>query len=155
MIGKLHFTPNDGYIMSYPDKKLIYRGKKGVKGSHKLLTVTNYVPLDITSLKKIQNPHSRIGDIFEFNIISRIEDNQIKKYAHMTSHNKYTPDSIVQTIIDKFITRAEFGEKKYGVTLDREDLSIEDYIQHALEEHMDAILYLQKVKTMLEQQRNG
>jgi hypothetical protein len=67
----------------------------------------------------------------------------------------YTPDSIVQTIIDKFITRAEMGEKKYGVTLDREDLSIEDYIQHALEEHMDAILYLQKVKTMLEQQKNG
>jgi hypothetical protein len=24
----------------------------------------------------------------------------------------YTPDSIVQTIIDKFIARAEFGEKK-------------------------------------------
>jgi hypothetical protein len=67
----------------------------------------------------------------------------------------YTPDSIVQTVIDKFITRAEMGKKKYGVTLDREDLSIEDYIQHALEEHMDAILYLQKVKTMLEQQKNG
>jgi hypothetical protein len=67
----------------------------------------------------------------------------------------YTPDSIVQTVIDKFVARAEMGKKKYGVTLDREDLSIEDYINHALEEHMDAILYLQKVKTMLEQQKNG
>ena len=67
----------------------------------------------------------------------------------------YTPDSIVQTIIDKFIARAEMGEKKYGVTLDREDLPIEDYINHALEEHMDAILYLQKVKIMLEQYKNG
>ena len=27
--------------------------------------------------------------------------------------------------------------------------SIEDFIEHALQEHMDAILYLQKVKTML------
>jgi hypothetical protein len=71
------------------------------------------------------------------------------------THNNYTPDSIVQTIVDKFITRAEFGEKKYGVTLDRDDLSIEDFINHALEEHMDAILYLQKVKSMLEQQKNG
>ena len=61
----------------------------------------------------------------------------------------------MQTVIDKFIVRAEMGKKKYGVTLDREDLSIEDYINHALEEHMDAILYLQKVKTMLEQQKNG
>jgi len=67
----------------------------------------------------------------------------------------YTPDSIVQTVIDKFITRAEMGKKKYGVSLDREDLSIEDYINHDLEEHMVAILYLQKVKTMLEQQKNG
>jgi hypothetical protein len=71
------------------------------------------------------------------------------------TYNNYTPDSIVQTIVDKFITRAEFGEKKYGVTLDRDDLSIEDFINHALEEHMDAILYLQKLKSMLEQQRNG
>jgi len=47
------------------------------------------------------------------------------------------------------------GEKKYGVTLDREDLIIEDFIEHALQEHMDAILYLQKVKTMLEKQKNG
>jgi hypothetical protein len=45
--------------------------------------------------------------------------------------------------------RAKMGEKKYGVTLDRVDLSIEDFIEHALQEHMDAILYLQKVKTML------
>ena len=67
----------------------------------------------------------------------------------------YTPDSIVQTIVDKFIARAEMGEKKYGITLDRKDLPIEDYINHALEEHMDAILYLQKVKTMLEQYKNG
>jgi len=71
------------------------------------------------------------------------------------TYNNYTPDSIVQTIVDKFITRAEFGEKKYGVTLDRDDLSIEDFINHALEEHMDAILYLQKIKSMLEQQKNG
>jgi len=65
------------------------------------------------------------------------------------------PDSIVQTVIDKFVARAEMGKKKYGVTLDRDDLSIEDFINHALEEHMDAILYLQKIKSMLEQQRNG
>ena len=70
-------------------------------------------------------------------------------------YTDYTPDSVVQTVIDNFIRRAEMGEKKYGVTLDREDLSIEDYINHALEEHMDAILYLQKIKSMLEKQKNG
>jgi len=67
----------------------------------------------------------------------------------MIKYTEYTPDSIVQTIIEKFVDRAKMGEKKYGVTLDRVDLSIEDFIEHALQEHMYAILYLQKVKTML------
>jgi|TARA_R110000822_G_scaffold23053_2_gene71536 hypothetical protein len=67
----------------------------------------------------------------------------------MIKYTEYTPDSIVQTIVEKFVDRAKMGEKKYGVTLDRVDLSIEDFIEHALQEHMDAILYLQKVKTML------
>jgi hypothetical protein len=59
-------------------------------------------------------------------------------------------DSIVDSIIDKFVERAAFGKKKYGTDLDRTDLDLIDYINHALEEHMDAILYLQKVKKMLE-----
>lgn len=59
-------------------------------------------------------------------------------------------DSIVDSIIDKFVERASFGKKKYGTDLDRTDLELIDYINHALEEHMDAILYLQKVKKMLE-----
>ena len=61
-------------------------------------------------------------------------------------------DSIVDSIIDKFVERAEFGKKKYGVGLDREDLSLRDYINHALEEHMDAILYLNKAIKMLDEQ---
>lgn len=55
-------------------------------------------------------------------------------------------DSIVQAVIEKFTMRAEFGKKKYGTTLDRTDLSVLDWITHAQEEHMDAILYLEKLK---------
>lgn len=58
-------------------------------------------------------------------------------------------DSIVQTVIEKFKMRSEFGKKKYGVTLDRTDLSVVDWITHAQEEHMDAILYLEKLKQIL------
>jgi hypothetical protein len=53
-------------------------------------------------------------------------------------------DSIVRSVIDKFINRAEFGKKKYSTDLDRTDLDLEAYLEHALEEHMDAILYLTK-----------
>ena len=60
----------------------------------------------------------------------------------------YTPDSIVQTIVEKFVERSKMGEKKYGVTLDRTDLSNIDFINHAQEELMDGILYLEKLKQM-------
>jgi len=55
-------------------------------------------------------------------------------------------DSVVRAVLDQFIQRAELGRKKYGTDLDREDLSVGEWIQHAQEEHMDAILYLEKLK---------
>lgn len=58
-------------------------------------------------------------------------------------------DSIVDSVIDQFITRATFGKEKYGTDLDREDLSVLDWIEHAKQEHMDAILYLEKLEKIL------
>jgi hypothetical protein len=59
-------------------------------------------------------------------------------------------DSVVTSVIDKFKERATFGFKKYGTNLDRTDLSVLDWIQHAQEEHMDAILYLEKLKKTIQ-----
>lgn len=61
----------------------------------------------------------------------------------------FSSDSIVNTVVQRFIQRSEFGQKKYGVTLDRTDLKTGDWIQHMQEELMDAILYLEKLKTTL------
>ena len=58
-------------------------------------------------------------------------------------------DSIVDGVVDKFISRASFGKKKYNNTMDRTDLSIDEWLEHAIEEHMDAILYLNKIKKEL------
>lgn len=57
-------------------------------------------------------------------------------------------DSVVFSIIKQFKQRADFGMKKYGTNLDRTDLSVLEWIQHAQEEHMDAILYLEKLKQL-------
>jgi hypothetical protein len=57
-------------------------------------------------------------------------------------------DSIVESVIDKFKQRSEVGIKKYNTTLDRSDLTKKDWIQHAQEEAMDFILYLEKLKTI-------
>lgn len=58
----------------------------------------------------------------------------------------FSKDSIVEAVVQKFLQRSEFGIKKYGVTLDRTDLGLKDWIQHTQEELMDAILYLEKLK---------
>lgn len=55
-------------------------------------------------------------------------------------------DSVVAAVIEKFQQRSDLGIKKYGTTLDREDLGLQDWIQHVQEELMDAILYLEKLK---------
>jgi hypothetical protein len=55
-------------------------------------------------------------------------------------------DSVVTSVINQFIERSEKGKAKYGVDLDRNDLSLLEWIEHAKQEHMDAILYLEKIK---------
>ena len=72
-------------------------------------------------------------------------------HVHRTfMHNEeFKPDSIVQAVVDRFITRAKFGKKKYGTDLDRQDLSMLDWIQHAQDEMHDGILYLERIKQEL------
>lgn len=60
--------------------------------------------------------------------------------------NTEIKDSIVKEIVNKFISRSELGIKKYGTTLDRNDLTIEEWVDHAVEECMDLMLYLYKIK---------
>jgi len=74
------------------------------------------------------------------------------KELHISTNNttETTVDSVVFSIISQFVERANVGKAKYGTTLDREDLNILDWIQHAQEEHMDAILYLEKLKKVYE-----
>jgi len=57
-------------------------------------------------------------------------------------------DSVVTSVVQSFLQRADFGFKKYGKTMDRDDLTMLQWIQHAQEEHMDAILYLEKLKQL-------
>jgi hypothetical protein len=55
-------------------------------------------------------------------------------------------DTIVQSVIEQFKQRSEVGIKKYNTTLDRTDLNRLEWLQHAQEEAMDLILYLEKLK---------
>ena len=57
-------------------------------------------------------------------------------------------DSIVRSVTEQFKTRSEFGEKKYGVNMDRGDLQFKEWVTHMKEELMDAILYLEKLEKL-------
>jgi len=68
------------------------------------------------------------------------------------NYTSFVPDSIVDTILNKFVDRAEMGFNKYNNTLDRKDLSKVEWINHAQEELMDGILYLERLKQELNEQ---
>jgi len=77
-----------------------------------------------------------------------------KEYQSIVYTNENTrqilkTDSIVDSIIDQFVNRASFGKTKYNTNLDRDDLSVPDWIEHAQQELMDGILYLEKLKKIL------
>jgi len=57
-------------------------------------------------------------------------------------------DRIVESVIDQFRTRAEQGKRKYGTTMERDDLTFTQWIQHLQEELMDAVVYIEKIKQL-------
>ena len=61
-----------------------------------------------------------------------------------------TSDSIVNSVIKQFVSRSNEGIKKYGTTLKDNNLTTLEWIEHAKQEAMDFILYLEKLKTVLE-----
>jgi hypothetical protein len=58
-------------------------------------------------------------------------------------------DTVVFKIAMLLKVRSETGIRKYGTTLDRTDLSIKEWIDHAIEESLDHALYLQRIKDAL------
>ena len=59
-----------------------------------------------------------------------------------------TDDKIVESVIQNFKKRSIIGYLKYGVTMDRNDLTYDQWIQHLQEELMDACIYLEKLKQL-------
>jgi hypothetical protein len=58
-------------------------------------------------------------------------------------------DPVVLKVLAKYYERSQLGIEKYGRTLDRDDLSLTDWLNHLQEELMDATLYIEKLKQEL------
>lgn len=54
--------------------------------------------------------------------------------------------NILSLVIEDMRKREDIGKIKYGTTMDRNDLSTNQWLLHMREELMDAILYLKKLE---------
>ena len=61
-------------------------------------------------------------------------------------------DTIVTSVVEKYLERSRVGKQKYGTTLDREDLDKIQWLVHLQEELMDAANYIEKIRAVLIQE---
>jgi hypothetical protein len=52
---------------------------------------------------------------------------------------------IENQVIAKIQARAETGQRKYGVTMERKDLTFRQWVTHLQEELLDAAIYAEKL----------
>ena len=65
---------------------------------------------------------------------------------HNSTDEAVVKDKHVLAVIQQLKDRSIAGQKKYNTNLEREDLSIQDWLQHAQEETLDFANYLQVLK---------
>ena len=62
-------------------------------------------------------------------------------------------DKIVEKVVKLFRKRSKRGIEKYGVTLEQNELSNVEWLQHLQEELMDAALYVERLKQSIDESR--
>lgn len=60
--------------------------------------------------------------------------------------NKINKNAILTQVLDKLISQTNKGVEKYGETVNPDDYSTVEWIDHAIEESIDYIVYLTVLK---------
>lgn len=63
-------------------------------------------------------------------------------------------DPIVERVRELLLKRSDDGIAKYGATLDRDDLDLRAWLNHALEECLDQANYLMRAIVELDRDRS-
>lgn len=53
-------------------------------------------------------------------------------------------DKVVEAVREDLLRRSQFGIDKYGISLERTDLNLRNWLQHAYEECLDQANYLKR-----------
>lgn len=62
-------------------------------------------------------------------------------------------DPIVRAVIHRLQERSAKGVIKYGSTLERDDISLDDWLIHLQEELLDAANYIEKLRQLLAEKK--
>ena len=62
-------------------------------------------------------------------------------------------DPIIQKVVEQFISRSNVGFKKYKITLDEDSKTTYEWLQNIQEELMDAVNYIEKLKSVIKIKR--
>ena len=65
-----------------------------------------------------------------------------------------TDDPIVSAVIRKMYQRSQVGIKKYGTTMERNDLTQAQWLVHLQEEMLDGAIYCQRLLLEIENLKN-
>lgn len=63
-------------------------------------------------------------------------------------------DKVVEAVRRDLLNRSETGIRKYGMSLEREDLNLRDWLQHAYEECLDQANYLKRAIIEINDNKN-
>lgn len=66
---------------------------------------------------------------------------------------EYPQDAIIEKVLNKIKDRADEGLKKYGVPMTRDDQGIQFWLDNAIEEALDWIVYLMKIKSVIQDKK--
>lgn len=64
----------------------------------------------------------------------------------MLTKEMFEESEVEETVIAQIRNRRDVGREKYGTTMEREDLSFIQWLQHLQEELLDAAIYAEKLK---------
>jgi len=59
-------------------------------------------------------------------------------------------DPIIEKVVNQLVNRSDVGFNKYKITLDDDNSSLLTWLQHLQEELLDAANYIEKIKSILE-----
>ena len=79
-------------------------------------------------------------------VIDELLNSLIADGIEVFEEEEVKPDPIVESVVDQLRSRSEVGIKKYGTTLEDNKLSTAEWIEHAKQEAMDFVLYLERLK---------